>query len=203
VVRRIIILVFGVIFTSAYVLRFLWKLCCVEDFYVFRSSYEDGVYNILPLFILGVCSIWVSYVLQVHIIDFCNYLVLRLRFKLLTLLCVILGAGVFFIFQISERTFSIRKLSSFFKKSLLFSLWFKSIRLLSFGSGDSLSSIFISRVKGVILVNVEKGWVENLFWGSGLREMVYFMISFVRRGLLKEIGVGLFFGVVFLFIIFS
>ena len=57
VIRRVVILVFGVIFTSAYVLRFLWKLCCVEDFYVFRSSYEDGVYNILPLFVLGICSL--------------------------------------------------------------------------------------------------------------------------------------------------
>ena len=100
VISRVVILVFGVIFTSAYVLRFLWKLCCVEDFYVFRSSYEDGIYNMLPLFVLGICSLWIRYFLQIHIIDFCNYLVLSFRFKMLTLVCVVLGGGVFFVFQI-------------------------------------------------------------------------------------------------------
>jgi hypothetical protein len=74
---------------------------------------------------------------------------------------------------------------------------------LSFGSGDSISSRFMSIAKGVVLVNVEKGWVENLFWGGGLGDRIYFMVSLVRGGLLKEIGVGIFFGVVFLFVIFS
>ena len=202
VVRRIVILVLGVMFTSAYVLRFLWKLCCVEDFYVFRSSYEDGVYNMLPLFILGVFSVWVSYFLQMHMVDFCNYLVLSFRFKMLTLICVIFGVLIFIFFQISERESVVRKFYSFFKKSSLLSLWFKSMSFLSFGRGDSLSSVFISGVKRVVLVNVEKGWVENLFWGGGLGEMVYLIVSFVRGGLLKEIGVGVFFGMVFLFIIF-
>ena len=74
---------------------------------------------------------------------------------------------------------------------------------MSFGRGDSLSSWFMYIAKSVVLVNVEKGWVENLLWGGGLGDRVYLMVSFVRRGLLKEIGVGMFFGVVFLFIIFG
>ena len=74
---------------------------------------------------------------------------------------------------------------------------------LSFGRGDSISSGFMFIAKSVVLVNVEKGWVENLFWGGGLGDRVYLLVSFVRSGLLKEIGVGIFFGLVFLFIIFG
>ena len=44
--------------------------------------------------------------------------------------------------------------------------------------------------------------MENFFFGGGLSEMVYSIVSFVRGGLLKEVGVGLFFGIIFLFIIF-
>nr|YP_010555726.1 NADH dehydrogenase subunit 5 [Euglesa coreana]UYR45726.1 NADH dehydrogenase subunit 5 [Euglesa coreana]UYR45739.1 NADH dehydrogenase subunit 5 [Euglesa coreana] len=203
VISSLIILVFGVMFTSAYVLRFLWKLCSVEDFYVFRSSYEDGIYNMLPLFVLGICSLWVSYFLQMHMIDFCNYLVLSFSFKMLTLVCVVFGGLVFFVFQIFFEGVVVSSVGFVFKKVSLLILWFKSMSFLSFGSGDSLSSGFMFMAKSVVLVNVEKGWVENLFWGGGLGDSVYLVVSFVRSSLLKEIGVGMFFGVVFLFIIFG
>lgn len=81
-------------------------------------------------------------------------------------------------------------------------LWFKSMNFLSFGSGDSLRFVFIGGVKDVVLVNVEKGWVENLIWGVGLSEMVYSLISFVRGSILKELGISLLFGAIFLFVIF-
>jgi hypothetical protein len=111
----------------------------------------------LPLFILGICSLWVRYFLQIHIIDFCNYLVLSFSFKMLTLICVFFGVLVFGVFQFRESGFLTRDVSVFFNKVSLLLLWFKSIRFLSFGSGDSISSRFMSIAKGVVLVNVEKG----------------------------------------------
>lgn len=202
VIRRILILILGVIFTSAYVLRFLFKLCCVEDFYVFRSRNEDGVYNIIPLFVLGMFSIWVSFFLQIFMLNFSNFLVLRFSFKILTLLCVFLGIILFLGLQISEELLIIIRIKKFFKKVNLLFLWFKSISFLSFGSGDSLSCLFIGGAKDILLVNIEKGWVENIIWGVGLSEMVYSLISIVRGGMLKELGISLLFGAIFLLIIF-
>lgn len=203
VITRVLILVFGVIFTSAYVLRFLWRLCCVEDFYTFRSRVEDGIYNMFPLFVLGILSIWVSFFLQMFILNFLNFLVLGFFFKILTLFCVLLGITLFLGFQVFEEIFVAKKLKEFFKKRRILLMWFKSIKFLSFGSGDSLRYTFIRRIKNVVFVSVEKGWVENLIWGSRLSEIVYSLVSFVRGGLLKELGISLLFGVVFLFIIFN
>nr|YP_010555713.1 NADH dehydrogenase subunit 5 [Musculium lacustre]UYR45700.1 NADH dehydrogenase subunit 5 [Musculium lacustre] len=203
VISSMLILILGVMFTSAYVLRFLWKLCCVEDFYVFRSSNEDGVYNMIPLFILGIFSIWVSFLLQMFMLDFSNFLVLSFSFKILTSFCVLLGILLFFFFQVSEELFIAKEMKKFFKKAKLLVLWFKSMSFLSYGSGDSLSSVFMGGAKNIVLLNVEKGWVENIIWGVGLSEMVYSMISIVRGSMLKELGVSLLFGMIFLLVIFA
>jgi NADH-ubiquinone oxidoreductase chain 5 len=202
VTMRVAILIVGVMSTSAYVLRFLWKLCCVEDLYVFRSSYEDGVFNMLPLFILGINSIWARYVLQAYLLDFSNFPVLSFSLKILTPMCVFLGVLVFLNFQFKEEFLVEDKNWGVFSKVKLLVLWFKSINFMSFGSGDSVRQVFMRGVRAVVLVVDEKGWVENVLWGALLGVRVSKVVSLVRIGVLKELGVGLLFGVLFLLLIF-
>lgn len=139
--------------------------------------------------------------MQALIIEFSGALVLSLKFKVLTMLCVFFGVTLFVGSQVGERTSWVKRVAIFFEKKKLLSMWFRSMGFLSFGRGDYLRYSFIRGVKTVVLVEVEKGWVENMLWGIGIGEIVFRLVSFVRGGILKELGVGLFFGVVFLFVV--